>query len=116
MRKFIIEASEKHEKDISRFGMRSMTLAALLSCGTPPPKSLPQDATKCIGGVASDLAGTEDIGTIIAACGSTLDDLITWLLNAVTPAQPGQAISPLQARYGKLLQKAQSLKATMVHP
>jgi hypothetical protein len=84
--------------------------AAALACSTPAPKSLPADSSKCVSGIVSDLAGSEDIGTILAACGSTLDDLITWLLNAVTPIQPGQAVSPLQVRYHRLLEKAQSMK------
>ncbi len=88
----------------------SVAFCLALACSSGPLAKTAGDVTSCIATVAGTLAGAEDPVQIIAACGATLDDLIAWLVSNIAPAQPGQALSPVQARYGRILQKARALK------
>ncbi len=82
-----------------------------LACKAPPPVSTAPDGISCIATIANTLTGTDDPAILAGACGRTIDDLIAWLIANITPAKAGEALSPQQARYGRLLQKAQALKA-----
>lgn len=88
----------------------SIVASLCLDCKAPPPASTAPDGIACIATIANTLTGTEDPLLLSGACGKTVDNLIAWLIANITPAQAGQTLSPQQARYGRILKKAQALK------